>query len=172
MNEKLKQVAAYASLESLEKIENGSAVFVEQNQSQATYCKKIKKTDARLDFKEGAMNLFRKIKAFYPSPIAYCNLHLADNSTILRIHQAQMVKKAELESIFDCQKLEKLKCGELIFTKNKLFVCTSSTQNTLSFLQIIKIQLPNKSPIPAHNFVGSTLNQFKKNNPKSSIFLS
>lgn len=44
---------------------------IPQDHSEATHCKKIKPEDRKLDFREDAMTLFNKIRAFNPGYICY-----------------------------------------------------------------------------------------------------
>lgn len=45
---------------------------ITQNESQATYCSKIKKEDLLIDQGDRPDSVFRKIKAFSPKPASYC----------------------------------------------------------------------------------------------------
>jgi methionyl-tRNA formyltransferase len=66
---------------------DGSAVFVEQNHSAATYCRKITKDDARLDFFQPAQRLHDHIRAFQPWPGAQLDLE----TQVLKIGSARIV---------------------------------------------------------------------------------
>jgi methionyl-tRNA formyltransferase len=64
----LATVGAWALLEALYDIEEGSAVTVPQSESGLTYAKKIDKAEARLDWRQPAAVLERRIRAFDPAP--------------------------------------------------------------------------------------------------------
>jgi len=42
-----------------------------QDHQQATFCKEIKKEDARIDWSKSALSISRQIRAYYPWPIAW-----------------------------------------------------------------------------------------------------
>ena len=58
-------------VQALDMLESGKAVFTPQNEADATYTKKITKTDGLLDFADSADKIVRKINAFNPWPSAY-----------------------------------------------------------------------------------------------------
>lgn len=47
----------------------GPLEFKEQDPESVTYCRIIRKTDARLDFREPAENLYNRVRAFTPWPV-------------------------------------------------------------------------------------------------------
>ena len=51
----------------------GNAKFIEQNHEQATYCRRLTKEDAVLDFEKPAQVLANRIRAFNPWPGAICH---------------------------------------------------------------------------------------------------
>jgi methionyl-tRNA formyltransferase len=73
LHDKLAKVAAPLLLDTLEKIADGTAVYVEQNHAEATLAPKLKKSDGFLDFSEPAEILARKIRGFWPWPGASAN---------------------------------------------------------------------------------------------------
>jgi len=46
----------------------GDLIFTEQDHSQASFCKKISRQDAYLDFQDSAENILRKFRAYMPWP--------------------------------------------------------------------------------------------------------
>lgn len=44
-----------------------------QDESSATFCKKISKADAKINWADGAKEIVNKINAFNPDPVAWCN---------------------------------------------------------------------------------------------------
>ncbi len=120
LSERLSRLAADAAEEAMGFIERGDTQLLVQNEAEATYCKKIKKEDARLDFAAAADAVVRKIKAFSPSPAAYCRL----NGKILNVLDARAsdirgdigrVLKIERDGIY-------VGCGEgsVVFTRLQL----------------------------------------------------
>ncbi len=67
----LSQLGAKSILSAIEKIEKGQAKFQEQNHSQATYAKKILKTEGQINWNESAKKILAKINALNPNPGAW-----------------------------------------------------------------------------------------------------
>jgi len=63
-----------------------------QDKRKATYCKKIKKEEGRIDFTKKAKNIHNKVRAFSNWPIAYCYY----NKTLLRIHKTKCLDENRL----------------------------------------------------------------------------
>jgi methionyl-tRNA formyltransferase len=59
-----------------------------QDEAQVTFCKKIARADAKLDWNEKAENLMRKVRAFCKEPVAWCLL----NGQPLNITKAHVVE--------------------------------------------------------------------------------
>ncbi len=74
LSEELSLLAADAAEEAVARLESGDAELLLQDDSAATYCRKIRKEDCKLDFTRPAEEVLRKIKAFSPSPAAFCGL--------------------------------------------------------------------------------------------------
>ena len=72
--EKLSLLSAEAVCEAAKMIEAGDDNILLQDDSAATYCKKIAKEDARADFSQPAAKVCALINAMSPSPAAYANL--------------------------------------------------------------------------------------------------
>ena len=70
LHDRLARMAAPLLAETIEKIANGTAVYTEQNEFEATRAPKLKKSDGFLDFNEPAESLRRKILGFWPWPEA------------------------------------------------------------------------------------------------------
>ena len=86
LSEELSRLSAEAALEAIGYIEQGHPQVLMQDDSAATYCKKIKKEDARLKF-ECAADCVRLINAMSPQPLAFCYL----NGVQLNIYRAQLL---------------------------------------------------------------------------------
>ncbi len=68
----LSALSAEAALEAVGYLERGEPQLLLQDENAATYCKKLQKSDCKLDFGLPAEQVLRKIKAFSPQPAAYC----------------------------------------------------------------------------------------------------
>ena len=68
LSEKMSKLGGRLMLEALELIEKNKANFIDQNESKATYAKKIQKTETKINWNEEAKKIIAKINAFYPNP--------------------------------------------------------------------------------------------------------
>jgi methionyl-tRNA formyltransferase len=65
---RLGEIAAGAILEAIGRIADGSVTWTDQDAARATLAPKIGPEDARLDFREDAASLARRVRAMSPSP--------------------------------------------------------------------------------------------------------
>ena len=68
LSSKMSKLGAKLILDTLKIIESKKVNFIEQNDSKATYAKKIDKTESRLNWNDDAEKVIAKINAFNPSP--------------------------------------------------------------------------------------------------------
>lgn len=111
LSAELSVLSAEAALEAVGYISRGEPQVLMQDQSRATYCKKIKKEDARISFADAAAAV-RLINAMSPSPLAYCfangvqlNIYKAVQVSCGRDGRAGEVVRADRGGIV-------VKCGE------------------------------------------------------------
>ena len=138
LHDRIANISAENINDILAKIVGNKFIVINQDNSKATYAKKITKHEAKLDWKKSAIELERKIRAYNPSPVAHTNF----NGINLRIWESK-VKASTL----------KLKPGTLLNGKSTLDVMTG--QNILS---ITKLQLSGKKIISAKDFLNSHTN--------------
>ena len=105
--ERLSVLGANCILEALPLIENKKAVYIKQDESKATYTKIIKKEAALIDWNDTAENIYNKIRAFNPAPVAYCfyegnpfKIYSAKISTLNG--KAGQILKTDKELIIGC----------------------------------------------------------------------
>ena len=67
----LSQIGAENVVEVLDNIFNGKSKFIEQKHKLASYAKKIKKSEAKINWNENAKNIIAKINGLNPSPGAW-----------------------------------------------------------------------------------------------------
>ena len=135
LHDRIANISAENINDILAKIVGNKFIVINQDNSKATYAKKITKHEAKLDWKKSAIELERKIRAYNPYPVAHTNFNGID----LRIWESK-VKASTL----------KLKPGTLLNGKSTLDVMTG--QNILS---ITKLQLSGKKIISAKDFLNS-----------------
>lgn len=75
LTEELSALAAQAAVEAVELLKSDEPQLLMQNEAHVSFCKKIQKSDCKIDFSKPAHEVLRVIKAFSPSPAAYCNLN-------------------------------------------------------------------------------------------------
>ncbi len=94
----LSVAGAEALKESIELISLGEASFIEQNEKDATYAKKIDKVEARINWKDKAENIIAKINAFNPKPGAW---FLFKNERIKILKAKEIIQKGEEGKVLD-----------------------------------------------------------------------
>ena len=81
----LSQLSAQAAVEAVELIQSGRTQLLIQDEAKATLCKKINKSDCKIDFNNSAGDICRLINAMNPQPVAFCN----HNGNVLNILRAE-----------------------------------------------------------------------------------
>jgi len=71
ISEKLSKIGSRCIVETLDDIFNEKDKFIEQDHKQATYAKKIKKNEAKINWEENAQNIIGKINGLNPDPGAW-----------------------------------------------------------------------------------------------------
>ena len=98
LHDRLAKIAAPLLLDVLEKIANGTAVYIEQDHDEATLAPKLKKSDGFLDFTEPAEALARKIRGFWPWPGASADYVSQKTGKSIRVTfaRAEVVESSNL----------------------------------------------------------------------------
>ena len=138
LHARLADISATHIPDALEKIASGKINAIKQDDSKATYAKKINKQDAKLDWNKPAKELERKIRAYNPTPVA----HITLKGITMRIWEAK-IKPAT----------NKFKPGTILSEKSTLDIVTSQ-----DLLSITKLQLPGKKIILVKDFLNSHAN--------------
>ena len=73
VSEKLALLAADKILDNVNDIFKGNAKFVKQDESQASYAKKIDKMEGKINWNDKASNILGKINGLFPNPGAFFN---------------------------------------------------------------------------------------------------
>lgn len=74
LHDKLADIGVPALNQALRQLASGSATATRQDDSQSCYAAKINKQEQAIDWRQPAVELERKIRAFNPFPVAYCSL--------------------------------------------------------------------------------------------------
>lgn len=121
--EKLARLGPAALQETLQQLANGSAVAIEQDNSQSTYAKKIEKAEAEIDWTQSATVIAQRIRAFNPAPVAFTTLQ----GERIKVWQAQVSNKSSLSGA----------PGEILHAdKNGLIVATGQGNVTITVMQM------------------------------------
>ena len=103
LHDRLAGLGQKVLLETLDKMKAHKLVPVPQDEKQASYAKKVTKSEANLNWKLPADKLERTIRAFNPTPVAYSEL----NGIKLRIWHAKTIPHETNEtpgSVLGCSK--------------------------------------------------------------------
>ncbi len=68
LSKELSSLGAKLILDGLDLVENNKVKFIEQDETEATYAKKIDKIESKINWSEKAKTVIAKINAFYPKP--------------------------------------------------------------------------------------------------------
>jgi len=89
LSEKLSLLAADKILDVLDNIYDGNIKFTDQDHSKATYAKKIKKIEGKIDWNENAKQIIGKINGLYPYPGAFFMFN-GERYKILKAEKSQI----------------------------------------------------------------------------------
>lgn len=87
LHNKLAKLGGEIILPTIEKVNDVGEKPVPQDENEATYCSKLKKSDGLIKWQEPAQRISRQIRAYHPWPGAYTTL----NGRRLRITQAELI---------------------------------------------------------------------------------
>ena len=134
LSEKLSNLSAEKIFENVQKILKDEAIFEDQNEAQATYAKKIKKNEGKINWKEDAYIILAKVNGLYPKPGCWFNFE----------NNRYKILKAVLSG-------QNKKPGEIL--DEKLTISCGSKS-----IRVIKIQREGKKPQSVEDFLlGSKL---------------
>ncbi len=138
---KLAEIASPLLLKTLDEIEENKSKPIAQNNELATYAHKIEKQDAKIDWAESSEMIDRKVRAYYPAPIAFFEWQ----NELVRIWQGHPVNDGSN------------KCpGSVIeFNKQGVFIKTSNGAYCIT-----RLQFPGKNPLSVHEILNAYKNKF------------
>jgi len=128
----------------LSNIFEGKLVPVDQNEDNASYCKKIDKLSGKISFKDEKTDaILRKYKAYFGWP----GLYFEKNNLMIKIHGITV----------DCENNEILKDSDYIFNNTGLKVKTMD-----SYIVITHLQFPGKAIITSTDAANSYAEFFEE----------
>ena len=107
LRDQMSKLGAIKILEAINLIKNKKANFIDQNEIEATFAKKIDKKEIKLSWKENANKVIEKINALNPTPGTWFYLKGSRIKVIKAIEVTQQGKPGEILSdnlIIGCQK--------------------------------------------------------------------
>ena len=128
--EKLSYLAAEKILDNIDEVLEGSAKFINQDHSKATYAKKIDKKEGKIDWNNNALNIIGKINGLFPVPGAF---FIFDG-------ERYKVLKAEIGNGFG-------KAGKVL--SDELEIACNNNQS----IKILEIQRQGKKPQKINEFM-------------------
>lgn len=132
--DKLMELGGKLIVSTLEKIENGTATFTKQDDSNSTYAKMLNKKLGDIDFSMDAVRIERLIRGLNPWPSAYTSL----NGKNLKIWKA-VTKEDEYEG----------QPGEIVYvSEDEMYIKTGK-----GVLGIIELQLEGKKRMYIQDFL-------------------
>lgn len=140
--EKLALLGGEALLESLKKIERNDLSFVPQIESEATYARKIEKSDGRINWAHSAVAIFNQVRALNPWPVTEMNFQ----GEALKVFRVALT--TELSD----------KPSGTLLSNNKDYLKVVAGDKRVLSLEIV--QLPNRKRMP--------ISEFLKGNPVSN----
>ena len=118
---KLALLAGELIVETLDSIENGTAIYTKQDEKNATYTKMLKKENSYLDFNKSARRCENKVRAYNPNPVARFKVNGSDYK----------VYKAVAENIYYDGEI-----GEIVDCSSKAGLKIKTAEGVLSILEI------------------------------------
>lgn len=144
LHNRLAELGALALAEALERLSSGSLRATQQEESGATYAHKIKKEDGNIDWKQPAIILERKIRAFNPWPAAYTHL----KEKVIRVLQANVLDGSVEPAVLPGTILQASKLGIDVVTGNQI-------------LRLTQLQLPGSKVLFVKDILNAHQDLFK-----------
>ena len=144
VSEKLSLLAAEKILSNIDDILEDKVKFVDQDHSKASYARKIKKIEGKINWNENVTNIISKINGFYPSPGAFFSFN----------GERYKILKAEIGNGLG-------KVGEVL--SDKLEIACSDNQS----IKILELQRQGKKPQKIGEFMLGS--QIKKGSVLSNV---
>lgn len=120
--DRLSVISGQALIKALDLIEEGIAVRIKQDHSQATFCKMLTKKDGLIDFDNTAQNIKNFVRGMNPWPCAFTEI----NGTLMKVHKIGIVDIYENIGV----------SGQIIVSDKMLIVSTKDVPVRLEVIQM------------------------------------
>lgn len=142
LHDKLAKAGGKIILDTMEKLEKGTAVRIKQNDEESTYVKMLTKQLGKIDFTKTAAEIERLIRGLNPWPSAYTTL----NGKTIKIWKAYVMPESEVP---DDTNIKDLKFGQVaVITKDFFGVRTGE-----DILCVKELQLEGKKRMDTKAFL-------------------
>ena len=148
--DKIAKIGAEALCDGIRLIENDEDVWFPQDNSLATFTQKLTKENAKLDFSLKTEEIVNKIRAYYPSPMAF----FVYEGKSFKVCKARSVSEEFLKNHI---KLKKWNVGEIVVSSNKngLIVKTGD-----GFIEILTFKPENQGEMSVKAYLnGHKINE-------------
>ena len=98
LNNQLSVISSKLILECIDKIEEGNAIFISQDEKKSTYAKKITKEEGKINWNIDSENILAKINSLYPNPGAWFNF-MGERYKILKAIRSEI--NGEIGQVLD-----------------------------------------------------------------------
>jgi methionyl-tRNA formyltransferase len=139
LHDALAALGAVEIVAALADLEAGQARAMPQSAAGVTYAPKIDKAEARIDWRESALAIARRVRAFDPWPI--CDARAGDE--ILRIHAARVHAGARPANA---------DVGCVLGLEGDALLVACGT----GVLAVLRVQRPGRKPVSAREFANAT----------------
>ncbi len=147
LSQELAEKGADLIIETIPQWINNKLVAQKQQDSQATYTKMIKKEDGKINWSQSAQEIDRQVKALNPQPgtFSFFKDKKSGQKKIIKILETDVQEQTEHGPFGDLGKV-------YVATNNNLAVQTGK-----DFLIIKKLQMENKNPVSAGDFMNGNI---------------
>lgn len=147
LHDRLSTMGSNALMATLEDLVNLQATAEKQDDSLVTYAEKLNKAEAQIDWSLPAGDILRKIQAFNPCPVAFCQFQ----EKPLRVWQARTATDDDLKTLENLDLSSNSPAGEVLkVEKQGVWVKTGDTAICLQH-----IQPAGKKTMSAYDFAQS-----------------
>ena len=128
---RLSVLGAECLMKVLPLVENGTAKYIKQDDERATFSKIVRKEHALIDWNDSAENIYNKIRAYNPAPIAFCYL----DGNPFKVYEAKVVDGSGA-------------AGQVLKAENELIIACGS-----SALSLLTVQKAGGKPMNIKDFL-------------------
>lgn len=141
LHDKLAEAGAVLLVETLAKLEEGTALRTPQKEEESSYFSMLSKSLGNIDWTKSAVEIERLIRGLSPWPSAYTYL----NGKMLKLWQTVVIKEKELPK----GSLTKGQAGEIVYVDKKSFIVKTGED----YINVLELQLEGKKRMETDAFL-------------------